>query len=160
MPSGNKPLPEPMVTDLSTYGITRPQWVNNNEMAYRRLSIFFDHKAPVLMSACFPKPPPTHPQQAAMMTMPSPSLVPWVTATTNHSATLTELPAALTLWRQSYWPVPQHVTWGCWWGHCLVVGPDGLDSRSGRLQRTAKIQWKKWRHDHVGSNHWPWEMWQ
>ena len=27
MPSSNKPLPEPMLTQLSPYGITRPQWV-------------------------------------------------------------------------------------------------------------------------------------
>ena len=30
MPSGNKPSPEPMLTQISPYGITRSQWVNSS----------------------------------------------------------------------------------------------------------------------------------
>ena len=29
VPSGTKPLPEPMLTQISRYGVTRPQWVNS-----------------------------------------------------------------------------------------------------------------------------------
>ena len=36
MPSGNKPLPEPMLTQISVspYGVTRPQWVKTHKRRY------------------------------------------------------------------------------------------------------------------------------
>ena len=90
VPSGNKPLPEPMLTQILPYGVTRPQWVKKchidwlvfkgytqhilrtvrNLQSYRRnlLASFPGYRQPpwVHTDPCLPPPHPPHLQQANM----------------------------------------------------------------------------------------------